>query len=202
MKQQVIVIHGADSYATYDEYIAGLEARTIYSLDDLKRKDWKAGLQQSLGESYDVLLPTMPNKNNARYKEWKIWFEKILPFVEDGATFIGHSMGGIFLAKYFSEEKYMRHITAIILVAAPFTDSEGESLEDFNFVTDCVALSSATKNVILYHSKDDPVVPFSHAEMYKRLLPASAFHIFEDRQHFNQEELREIVEEIKSLSLA
>lgn len=197
MKQQIIVIHGADSFTTYNEYFQALESRTITSLDDLKRKGWKSQLQVELGESYDVVLPVMPNKDNARYKEWKIWFEKILPLIDDGAIFVGHSMGGIFLIKYFSENDYRKSIKGLFLVASPYEETEGESLGDFNFKKEYKTLLDVTKNIYLYHSKDDPVVRYAHGEMYVKGIPGSIFRVFENRGHFNQEQFPEIIDDIK-----
>lgn len=201
MKQQIIVIHGADSYATYEDYIRSLEGRTITSLDDMKRKGWKSQLQGELGESCDVILPGMPNKDNARYKEWEIWFEKILALINDDAIFVGHSMGGIFLIKYFSEHHYQKSIKGFFLVASPYEDSEGESLGDFNFKKEYKTLLAVTKNIYLYHSKDDPVVSYAHGEMYAKKIPGSVFRIFENREHFNQETFPEIVKDIRSILL-
>jgi predicted alpha/beta hydrolase family esterase len=49
------------------------------------------------------------------------------------------------------------------------------------------------------HSKDDPVVPFEHAGMFKKALPDAEVMAFEDREHFNQETFPEIIELIKKL---
>jgi hypothetical protein len=201
MPQQIIVIHGADSFATYEDYIHSLEGRTLTSLDDLKRKGWKATLGEVLGDAYDVIVPVMPNKDNAKYNEWKIWFEKILPLVNDDAIFVGHSMGGIFLVKYFSEQMYTKNIKALFLVSAPHEDIPGEPLGDFNFKEDCNILTSKTKNIFLYHSKDDPVVPFSHGERYSQELTGSFFRIFENRSHLHQEHFPEIVDDIRSIKI-
>lgn len=35
----------------------------------------------------------------------------------------------------------------------------------------------------LFHSKDDPCVPFAQLEKYKKALPAAQAHIFADRGH-------------------
>ena len=76
MKQQVVVIHGAESFLRYEDYIDSLKKSAAWNrVEDFDRKDWKANLQQVLGDRYQVILPTMPNKKNARYLEWKIWMD-------------------------------------------------------------------------------------------------------------------------------
>ena len=49
----------------------------------------------------------------------------------------------------------------------------------------------------MYHSKDDPVVPYFEFEKYKAQLPNAYMKSFEDRQHFNQDTFPEIVEDIR-----
>src|SRR3972149_11433312 len=103
MKQQIIVIHGGTTFKSYGDYIYYLKNKEI-SLDELTlKKDWKDTLEEKLGKTFEVLFPRMPNRTHARYKEWKIWFERIVPLLNDGVFFIGHSLGGIFLVKYLSE---------------------------------------------------------------------------------------------------
>ena len=197
MKQQIIVIHGADTFTTYEDYIRSLENRTM-ELESINKKSWKSRLGSDLGSEYEVYLPQMPNKDNAKYKEWKIIFDKILPLLDKDAIFIGHSMGAIFLAKYFSESD-TGEVKALFLVAPPYEDSAEESLDDFNFTADLSLLSKQVKNIFIYHSKDDYVVPFAHGEEYAKRLPGSRFKVFEDRGHFNQETFPEILEDIQSI---
>jgi len=56
----------------------------------------KGNLQTVLGDGYQVILPKMPNKYNARYLEWKILMDEFFEQMDTDAIFIGHSMGGIF----------------------------------------------------------------------------------------------------------
>lgn len=199
MKHQVWVIHGGTTFDTYEEYIAYLHNKEV-NLDRLLSRDWKMNLQESLGDEYQVIAPRMPNANNAKYKEWKIWFDKLVPLMTGEVILIGHSLGGIFLAKYLSEEKPFAHIKATILVAAPY-DTEGmdESLGDFVLPKDLSQLSQQGGEVMLYQSEDDPIVPFLQIEKYHIALPDAKMRIFTDRQHFNQETFPELVEDIRNL---
>ena len=199
MKKQVLVIHGGNAFEKYEEYLSYLKNKEV-TIEKITRNDWKDSLGKALGDEYQVLAPRMPNGQNARYSEWKIWFEKIVPLLDEPVILIGHSMGGIFLAKYLSENVLPKKITATFLVAAPYNAEMGESLVDFALTRDLTKLNEQVGKIFLYQSKDDPVVPFSHVEKYHKELPNATLRIFEDKQHFNQPELPELVEDIKSLS--
>jgi hypothetical protein len=142
----------------------------------------------------------MPNSLNAKYIEWKIIFDKLAPFLNDRVVLIGHSLGGVFLAKYLSENKFPKKIIATFLVSAPFGDKNFEpTLADFIFNGDLSKLQEQGGKIFLYYSKDDLCVPFTDLERYKQELPEAEAMVFEDRGHFNQPEFLEIVEKIKNV---
>jgi hypothetical protein len=77
MKTQVIAIHGGETFDTYEDYISYLK-NTDVSLENFKpSKGWKNTLAERLGDSYEILLPIMPNKTNARYED--ILTKKVFP---------------------------------------------------------------------------------------------------------------------------
>lgn len=106
MKNQVIYIHGGDPHESNEDYILYLKNYAIDSLDYFKRKKWSSSLSSNLGDNFEVIAPEMPNKRNAKYYEWKIWFEKLFPFLKDNVILVGSSLGGIFLTKYLSENVF------------------------------------------------------------------------------------------------
>jgi hypothetical protein len=198
MKQQILVIHGGNIFEKYEDYLDSLKNFEI-DLDKFRKDGWKDNLQKDLGKNYDVVFPQMPNKFNANYDEWKIWFEKILELMEDNLILVGHSLGGIFLAKYLSENKVNKNIKATILVAAVF-DGRNESLTNFKLPKLLLSFSKQCKNIFLIQSKDDVFVPFNQVEKYKNALPKAKVVMFEDRGHFNQEKFPEMVELIKKIN--
>lgn len=198
MKQQVLVIHGGDAFDSYEEYLKDLKSWEI-SLDRIRAKGWKSSLEKDLGENFDVLNPKMPNAQNAKYTEWKIYFEKIIPLMDDQIILIGHSLGGIFLAKYLSENKFPKKIKALILVAPPYNTPTKHPLADFVLTKPLSLISELTDNIILFHSKDDKVVPFTNSKHYFKDLPNIELISFEDRGHFTQDEFPEIIERINLL---
>jgi predicted alpha/beta hydrolase family esterase len=203
MKQQIFAIHGGDSFASYDEYLTNLRNWQMDIERARGRKDWKGNLAQDLGADYDVFLPDMPNKRNAKYVEWKIWFEKFIPFMEDGVILIGHSLGGCFLAKYLAEETLPKRIAATFLVAAPYDEAENpefaKHLNDFAAPKDLAKLAAQGGKVFLYQSKDDPLVSFTELAKYSQALPGATVRTFEGRGHIGQEHFPEIIEDIKSV---
>lgn len=200
MKQQILAIHGGDSFDTYEEYLDFLKNYQI-DIDALKRpKKWKDNLQDNLGEDYEIFLPMMPCGSNCRYLEWKIWFDKFIPFLKDNLILIGHSQGGIFLAKYLSENDLPVKIKTVFLVAAPFDNKDADySLADFILPNSLEKLERQVEKIFLYHSKDDPVVPFANLEKYAAKLPNAEEVIFEDKGHFILREFPEIMDKIKSI---
>jgi len=195
MKKQIIFIHGGNSFDSYDEYLGYLK-ETEFTIDWFnRRKRWIDDMTNKLENEFQFFMPQMPNKNNAVYEEWKIWFEKMLPFVNNDVIMIGHSLGGIFLVKYLSENNYPKKIKKIILVAPPHNNTLG--VGSFKIEKSLDNISKQCDDIQLFQSEDDPVVPASEAQIYKKDLPEINLHIFKDRGHFMQETFPEIIEEIE-----
>jgi predicted alpha/beta hydrolase family esterase len=205
MKQQIVAIHGGDSFATYGEYLKSLwwNRSRLNSLLSFSRRtrSWKRRLGETLGEEYEVILPWMPNAHNAKYREWKARFEKLIPHIRNEVILIGHSLGASFLAKYLSENDFPKKIKATLLVSGPYDTDSGRILAQFNITSSLGRLEKQGGKLFVYHSKDDPVVAFVELAKFQQQLPSATSRIFEDRQHFNQEEFPELVEDIKALSL-
>jgi predicted alpha/beta hydrolase family esterase len=195
MKSSLIVIHGGTTFDTYEEYWKYLESCKV-SLEKTNRKDWKDFLASNLPK-FEVMYPKMPNAKNARYPEWKLWFEKFIPLLSDEIVLIGHSLGGIFLAKYLSETEFPKKIKSLHLVAALYdTEVIKDSLADFSLNGTVEKLGILTNNIFLYQSKDDPEVAFANVEKYKRDIPTATLREFEDRGHFTQENFPELIKDI------
>lgn len=197
-KRQVVVIHGGETFETKEEYLSWLRTKEL-DFEKMGTKRWKSSLQTELGEYYEIIQPGMPNALDAKYEEWKIWFEKYLPYLADMVILVGHSLGAIFLVKYLSENDLGKEIKGLLLVAAPFGNTDTYSLADFNLPDDLSRVESQCRHIQLYHSTDDPVVPFSDLAKYQAKLPRARASIFADREHFNQETFPELVEDIRLL---
>ena len=197
--QQIIIIHGGTTFKDYQDYVGYLATKQLEISRFLYQPKWKESLQQKLGDDYQVLLPTMPNATNARYSEWKVWFDNLSAIITDDCILIGHSLGGIFLAKYLSEKTFPRRIKATILVAAPHSDETTEDLTDFKLKTTSAGLAKQAGRLVFIFGNDDPVVPLSEMEKYKADVPLAEFRIVSAPDHFVRPEFSELIELIDSL---
>ena len=93
-KKHVIIIHGGSCWKSYAEYIKDLKT-SKFDVDTSPQIGWQKHLQSCLGAEFKVLRLEMPNWHNAKYLEWKIWFEKAVDNSGDELMVIGHSLGAI-----------------------------------------------------------------------------------------------------------
>ncbi len=190
-KKQILIIHGGTVFDSYDDYLSYLRQYKIESLADLHFKDWKSQLEESLANEFEVIRPVMPCKRNAKYLEWVIWLEKFFPFLSNDIILIGHSLGGTFWLKYLAENDFPVKISQLHLVAAAITDTN-EPLGDFALPEDLGNVAQQVRNIFLYYSKDDPVVPFSDLEIIAEKLPQAEQVIFDDKGHFRMSDFAEL----------
>jgi predicted alpha/beta hydrolase family esterase len=195
MKPQIVYIHGGMTFRNRRDYLNYLKTRTV-SIEPWVKWDGPF-LTDELGEECQIIRPQMPLKDNSKYEDWKIHFERYFEFLNDNLILIGNSLGGIFLAKYLSENKFPKKILATYLVCPPFDNSlSGEDLAGgFELEKDLSLLDSQSGKLRLIFSKNDDVVPVSHAEKYHKKLKKAKIIIYEHIQgHFIILEFPVIVE--------
>lgn len=186
-KHQILMIWGWEVFDTPEGYLNFLEN---YELDLWNtHKSWKWWLLSWLSDDFQWIRVNMPDTQNSYYPAWKIWFEKYFEYLSTNKLIIiGHSLGGIFLAKYLSENKFPRNIDVLHLVS-PVYNNEWliwESTASFSFNTDTLSnINNNVKDIHIWHSKDDTIVPFEHSMNYHTNLTWSILHTFEDRWHFS-----------------
>jgi len=202
MKKEIIIIHGGHVYDIRDNFLVRLKERKVDREDFKTKKGWKNDFEEKLGKRFEIFTPKMPNKENAKYAEWKIWFEKLIPFLNDDAALIGHSLGGLFLIKYLSESLFPKKIKALILIAAPYSGKNNKYNLDTDFLlndNDLDGVTNQVNNFYIFHSTDDKVVPFTDFEIYKKKLPGAISASFNNRGHFNTENFPELIRVVKTI---
>jgi len=197
-KIQILIVHGGMTFKNKKDYVHFLKTREV-SIE--KKRKWSDQyLDKKLGKDFEVIRLRMPLPENAKYSDWKIHFERHFPHLRNDIILIGSSLGGFFLAKYLSENKFPKKILSIYLICPPFDDSlSGEDLVGgYKLKSDLSLLEKNSKNLYLMFSKDDEVVPVAHAEKYRKKLKWARIIIYESKNgHFKISEFPEIVKMIK-----
>lgn len=180
--KQILIIHGGTSFNTYQSYMKYLNDKSVTYDKILYHQGWKEWLAHEMPDT-DVLLPSMPNPLNAVYDEWVVYFEKIMPLLSDDVRLVGHSLGAMFLAKYLDSHTLTHPVRQLILISGGYDDESSEELGSFKVLSAKNVIRSA-QDIHLFHSEDDPVVPFSELAKFQRDIPSAKLHIFTDKGHF------------------
>lgn len=197
-KIQIFYVHGGMTFKNKNDYMSFLKTREISIEKKIRWND--EYLDKEIGEIAHIIKPRMPLQDNAKYVEWKIHFEKYIPFLKNNIILIGQSLGGIFLAKYLSENKFPKKILSVYLICPPFdnTNSTEDLVGGFKLKSDLSLIEKNCKNTTLMFSKDDEIVPVSHAIKYQKKLPNAKIIIYESKNgHFKIQEFPEIISMLK-----
>jgi len=197
-RTQIFIIHGGMTFKSKKDYLHFLKNRKI-SIE--KKISWSDDyLKKKLGKGFEIIKPRMPLQDNAKYGEWKIHFERHFPYLRNNIILIGVSLGGIFLAKYLSENKFPKRILSTYLICPPFDNAlpDEDLVGGFKLKSDISLIEKNSRNLSLLFSKDDDVVPISHAKKYEKKLKNVNIVIYKGKNgHFDITEFPEIVRMIK-----
>ena len=198
-KQQIIHIGGGEAFNSRKQYLNYLKTTQLYHLKETPYNPWYKNITEKLDLQKNTYLKIpMPCDDNAIYEDWCLWFERHFEYFSDNLILIGHSLGGIFLAKYLSQNNIKYKISQLHLIAAPYDiENDVEQLNNFK-ITEFPnkLIEKNISDIHIYHSKDDDIVPFEESEKYHVQIPGSQLHVFEDRGHFLGEEFPELFKNI------
>jgi len=157
-----------------------------------------AYLARELGTDYRVIAPEMPDADNPHYRPWRDRIEQELKGIDEAVILVGHSFGGSVLLKYLAEGSYRQPVRGLFLVSVPNWGPDGWAYEEFAVADDVGSRLSASK-IFLYHSRDDPEVPFAHLGYYQERLPTATARPIDGSEHSFLQGLPTLVDDIKNL---
>ena len=196
-KKQILMIHGGMTFKSEKDYLLYLQNKEVSTV---AAPYWEADLENKLGNEFEIIRPRMPLSDNAKYRDWKILFERYIPLLKKDYILIGSSLGGIFLAKYLSENIMAKKALSVYIVCAPFDgDLPTEDLVGgFRLKSNLSMLEENCRNLYVMFSDDDDVVSVSHAEKYREKLDKAQILIYNDRKgHFTAPKFPKIISLIK-----
>lgn len=157
---------------------------------------WEPMLGTPLRPDYVVKAPRMPRPNNPQYRTWA---RRIAQLIADNPNpvLVGHSFGASVLLKCLAEVAPRPSLAGLFLIATPFW---GPEFPEFALPPDFGARLRDVSPIYLYHSRDDPEVPFEHLERYRRALSQAIVRALDGRGHeFNEPQFPELAADIRSL---
>jgi hypothetical protein len=209
----LIFIHGGESFIDEKDYQKFLhETYSNWQSEPWEEKekiDYRVRIARNfISQWWQVFYPSMPNKQNARYADWKIVFDGILSRFDpaDEITLVGNSLGGCFLLKYFSEVSV---IPGLIRDPAKKGDSiditgflpsqewqETLRIHQIHLMAACMSawdftppesyefLQKLWNRVHIWHAEDDRVVPISVGKNLAKTLPDAHTHFFPSEKEY------------------
>ncbi len=149
------------------------------------QKNWFPWLKRELErKGYKVWIPNLPKSgepsmrryNDFIFPKWKFTSESII---------IGHSSGAVAALGILQELPRNTVINKAILVAGFTTDLGWKEMKDlFGIRLNWQKIKKQVRNIILYHSDNDPYIPLWHGEKLKKLLGAELI-VMSKQGHFN-----------------
>jgi predicted alpha/beta hydrolase family esterase len=146
-------------------------------------RELAASLQNAPGAGNEVRSPKMPDKNGPEYGAWRDRISEELADIAGEAILTGHSPGTSILLKYLSKEQPYMFVAGAFLVATPYWDAEDRAVDEYALREDFAVELPDRLPMLLYHGRDDEVVPFGHLALYGERLPCATFRGFDELGH-------------------
>ncbi len=153
-----------------------------------------------LGPAWSIHYPRMPDEDDPTYGAWKPALERVMDELPKGSVLIGHSVGGTVLMKLLAEH-HARKPGAIVLLAPAFVGDGGWSSDDLEVPPDIGARLPKGVPIHIFQGMADDVVPPAHVDLYAQAVPQAHIHRLPGRDHQLNQDLQEVAEEIRSLSV-
>jgi predicted alpha/beta hydrolase family esterase len=158
-------------------------------------------LEKALGAGFDVIAPEMPDADSEpHYLPWRDRIDAELRAIDEPVILVGHSFGGSVLLKYLAEGPPPVSITGFFLVSVPWWGPEGWAYDEYALPDD---FASRLPEIppFLYHSREDPHVPFAHLALYEERLPNATSRSIDGSQH-SFTDLPVLISDIRQLELS
>lgn len=179
--KQVIIIHGLPD----KEEVLG----DVWP--SLSNAHWFPWIQKQLSKK-DIICQTleMPHAYNPTYEDHCFVLDQIT--ISNETILIGHSCGGGFLLRYFSE--HTNKTPNKIILVAPWLDPEGylqklnPNSNFFDFEID-QSLTGRSEIHCVYSTDDEDFI-LQSVEQIKKKIPNIIMHTFTDKGHFTEPDLK------------
>jgi predicted alpha/beta hydrolase family esterase len=160
-----------------------------------------ASLRDALGPSYEVRYPRMPLEETVQYSDWTARIASALPPRGSEVVLVGHSVGGSVLLRYLCERPVEASVTGLFVIAAPFWGADDFwDWDEARLPEDAAEKLATVPRIVMYQSRDDEVVPFSHLALYAARLPRATIRPVDSGGHQLENDLADVARDIQRLA--
>ena len=158
-------------------------------------------LERELSDRYRVVAPEMPDaETDPRYEPWRDAIVGELDGIDGPALIVGHSLGGTVVLRMLAESPAPAELRGLFLASMPWWGPEEWDMPDYG-PPDGFGARLPDIPVFLYHSIEDPHVPFSHLARYRDALPAATARSIPGAEHSFRNGLPELVRDIEGVAV-
>ncbi|MEG1581952.1 MAG: alpha/beta hydrolase [Clostridia bacterium] len=151
------------------------------------KENWFPWLEEELKkldkEVYNFNYPTPKVQN---FESWSAVLDKVKDKINEGSTFICHSIGCVFLAKYCIENNIK--IGKCIFVSGCnnyYSLKEFDKINKFLYTDKLERFANLCNERICFYSKDDPYIKLPYLEKFAKDINAKTY-IYDNAGHFNE----------------
>lgn len=155
---------------------------------------WFPWLKKELEKKdFKVYIPAMPDSEEPKIDTWVPFLKEKVGKPDENTYLIGHSIGCQTIMRYLEKLPKNIQIGGVIFVAGffnlPYLETEEEKVVAKPWLEtkiDTDKVKSHTKNFIAIFSDNDPHVPLSDSEIFKKKLNAKII-IEHEKGHFSDD---------------
>jgi len=160
-------------------------ALILHGTNGTPQHNWFPWLQQELeARNYRVWVPELPGADKPNIERYNAFIFPQWTF-NDESVLVGHSSGAVALLGILRALPKSTVISRAILVAG-FVDNLGREDLDELFIEpfSWKQIRQKVRDIILFHSDNDPYVPIPHGEKLRDYLGANLI-LMKGQGHFN-----------------
>jgi predicted alpha/beta hydrolase family esterase len=137
--------------------------------------NWFPWLKKELEQKgYAVFAPYMPSSRHPICGEWIEHLKTVIGDVDNNTILVGHSLGGAAILRFLEKLEKGKFVAKVFIIAGPDDNPGFPELNSFTYPpADFERIKGASdKGFVLFHSDDDPVVPFLMGQRLAKKLEA------------------------------
>jgi len=154
---------------------------------------WLADALRDRG--FDVLVPELPDPANPDRDVWTKSLIEAAGVLKDEDIIVGHSLGGAAALRFLEAAEARTTPHACVLISTPWMIKDDRFRGFFLTELDHDVLMWRASKFVVIHAKNDPVIPFTHAERYAEVFHAKLIAP-EEGGHFDGAEYSMILDAI------